>query len=67
MMFREHSVGFKQLRAWIDPQMPVHIPCFHPSLTRTFKAECSVSIMSSPYSCLTMQEGKSDGGSVTKD
>ncbi|XP_057398562.1 AP-4 complex subunit epsilon-1 isoform X2 [Balaenoptera acutorostrata] len=34
----------QKVRAWIDPQVPVPIPCFHPGLTRAFKAECFVSV-----------------------
>ncbi|XP_054944187.1 AP-4 complex subunit epsilon-1 isoform X1 [Physeter macrocephalus] len=34
----------QKVRAWIDPQVPVPIPCFHPGLTRAFKAECFLSV-----------------------
>ncbi|KAJ8779185.1 hypothetical protein J1605_000061 [Eschrichtius robustus] len=64
MMFRENFMGFRQVRAWIDPQVPVPIPCFHPGLTRAFKAECFVSVF---LSSRCKKHGKSGGDLVSKD
>lgn len=64
MMFRENFMGFRQVRAWIEPQVPVPIPCFHPGLTRAFKAECFVSVF---LSSRCKKHGKSGGDLVSKD
>ncbi|KAB0392946.1 hypothetical protein E2I00_014275, partial [Balaenoptera physalus] len=54
----------QKVRAWIDPQVPVPIPCFHPGLTRAFKAECFVSVF---LSSRCKKHGKSGGDLVSKD
>ncbi|XP_066885346.1 AP-4 complex subunit epsilon-1 isoform X4 [Kogia breviceps] len=54
----------QKVRAWIDPQLPVPIPCFHPGMTRAFKAECFVSVF---LSSRCKKHGKSGGDLVSKD
>ena len=47
------SVGFRWVRVWTDLRVPVHVPCFHSSLTRAFQSSVSVFFFCN-YSLLIM-------------